>query len=194
VGSRLRWVVRHRAWTRYHLVRYLRYAVFRLRHPGVVCEGMVFLGRGVRVTVRRGYGRLVLGSLTHIGDGCRLRVHEGTVRLGPKVVLGSDVTVTGYLDIEIGSATIVADWVYVTDFDHKTADPDVPIKDQGIVKAPVRIGPGCWLGAKSSVLRGTRLGSGSVLAAHAVARGDYPSRSLVAGVPGRVVHRLPGTS
>ena len=100
-------------------------------------------------------------------------------------MLGSDVTVTGYLDIEIGAATIVADWVYVTDFDHKTADPDVPIKDQGIVKAPVRIGPGCWLGAKSSVLRGTRLGSGSVLAAHGVARGDYPPRSLVAGVPGR---------
>jgi len=187
-------VVRHRAWTRYHLVRYLRCAVFRLRHPGVVCEGKVFLGRDVRVTVRRGYGRLVLGSLTHIGDGCRLRVHEGTVRLGPKVVLGSDVTVTGYLDIEIGSATIVADWVYVTDFDHKTADPDVPIKDQGIVKAPVRIGPGCWLGAKSSVLRAT-----PARLEQRARRARGRPRGLPAALARRrgaraVVQRLPGPS
>ena len=31
----------------------------------------------------------------------------------------------------------------------------MPIKDQGIVKSPVRIGPDCWIGAKVSVLRGT---------------------------------------
>jgi acetyltransferase-like isoleucine patch superfamily enzyme len=63
----------------------------------------------------------------------------------------------------------------------------VPIKDQGIVKTPVRIGPDCWLGVKTSVLRGTRIGRGCVLGAHAVARGDIPDYSIAVGAPARVV-------
>jgi acetyltransferase-like isoleucine patch superfamily enzyme len=63
----------------------------------------------------------------------------------------------------------------------------VPIKDQGIVKTPVRIGPDCWVGVKVSVLRGTRVGRGSVLGAHAVVRGDVPEYSIAVGAPARVV-------
>jgi acetyltransferase-like isoleucine patch superfamily enzyme len=63
----------------------------------------------------------------------------------------------------------------------------VPIKDQGIVKTPVRIGPDCWVGAKVSVLRGSRVGRGSVLGAHAVVRGDIPDHSIAVGAPARVV-------
>ncbi len=189
IGARFGWIVRHRAWTPYHLVRYWRFLVFRLRHPAVRTDGIVFLGRGVRVRVRRGYGRLVLGRYVHLGDGCRLLVQEGTMRLGDKVVLGSDVTLTCYLDLEIGAATLVADGVYITDFDHRTDRVDLPIKDQGLVKAPVRIGPDCWVGTKVTVLRGTHVGRGSVLAAHAVVRGVVPARSVAAGIPARVVRR-----
>jgi acetyltransferase-like isoleucine patch superfamily enzyme len=102
-------------------------------------------------------------------------------------VFGKDNTVNCYLDVEIGAATIVADWVYVTDFDHRIDDVTVPIKDQGIVKTPVRIGPDCWLGTKVSVLRGTRIGRGTVLGAHAVARGEIPEYSIAVGAPARVV-------
>jgi acetyltransferase-like isoleucine patch superfamily enzyme len=66
-------------------------------------------------------------------------------------------------------------------------DIERPIKDQGLVKTPVRIGPGGWLGVKSSVLRGTLIGAGGVLGAHSVARGSYPDNSVIVGVPGRVV-------
>lgn len=183
----IRWVVRHRAWTRYHLVRYWRFLVMRLRHPDVVTEGMVYLGRGVELRARPGYGRIVLGRWVHLGDGNRLRAHEGTLRIGDKTVLGRENTLNCYLDLEIGACCIVADWVYMGDFDHRTDDVHVPIKDQGIVKSPVRIGDDVWVGVKASVLRGADIGPGSVVAAHAVVRGDVPPFSVVAGVPGRVV-------
>jgi len=185
----LRWVVTHRAWSRYHLVRYWRFWRFRLTHPHVVTEGFVFLGRNVEVYARPGHGRIVLGRWVHLGDGVKLRAHEGTLRLGDKVVFGANDVVNCYLDIEIGAATLVADWVYICDFDHVTRDLRVPIKDQGIVKAPVRIGPDCWLGTKVSVLRGAMVGRGCVLAAHTVVRGVVPDFSVVAGIPGRVVRR-----
>jgi len=182
-----RWVLRNRAFTPWYLVRYARLLRLRLAHPRVVLRGMVFIGRHVELRARHGYGRLEIGRWVHIGDGSSLRCHEGSLRIGDKVVLGKDSTVTCYLDVELGAATIVADWCYVTDFDHRISDVHTPIKDQGIVKSPVRIGPDCWIGVKATVLRGSRVGRGSVIGAHAVVRGDVPEYSIVVGVPARVV-------
>jgi acetyltransferase-like isoleucine patch superfamily enzyme len=183
----LRWVIRNRAWTPWYLVRYTRLLRFRLANPHVILRGMVFLGKRVELHARPGYGRLEIGRWVHVGDGNSLRCHEGSLRIGDKAVFGRQNVVNCYLDIELGSATLVADWVYICDFDHVTTDITRPIKDQGIVKTPVRIGPDCWLGAKVSVLRGTRIGRGSVLGAHAVVRGDIPEYSIAVGAPARVV-------
>jgi acetyltransferase-like isoleucine patch superfamily enzyme len=183
----LRWVLRHRAYTPWYLVRYWRLLRFRLANPHVVLRGMVFLGKRVELHARPGYGRLEIGRWVHIGDGNSIRCHEGSLRIGDKVVMGKENTINCYLDVEVGATTIIADWVYVTDFDHRTADVTIPIKDQGIVKTPVRIGPDCWVGAKVSVLRGSRVGRGTVLGAHAVVRGDIPEYSVAVGAPARVV-------
>lgn len=186
----LRWVVRNRAWTPWYLVRYWRFFWLRLRtwrHGNVVTEGFVFLGRGVQVQVRPGHARLVLGRWVHLGDANRLLVHEGTLRIGDKTVFGRDNTVTCYLDIDIGPRTLLSDWVYICDFDHRTEDVTVPIKDQGIVKAPVRFAGDCWVGVKASVLRGSDVGEGTVLAAHSVVRGPVPDYAIVGGVPARVL-------
>jgi acetyltransferase-like isoleucine patch superfamily enzyme len=183
----LQWVRQHRAWSWFYLVRYLRFARLRLRSPHIVTEGFVFLGRNVELLARRGYGRLVLGRWVHIGSGNALRSHEGTLRIGDKCVFGKDNTVNGYLDIEFGAATIVADWVYVCDFDHVFTEIHWPIKDQGITKSPVRIGPDVWLGTKVTILRGVTVGQGCVVAAHALVNTDVPPYSVAVGVPVRVV-------
>ncbi|WP_132878897.1 acyltransferase [Tamaricihabitans halophyticus] len=183
----LRWVLRNRAYTPWYLVRYWRLLRFRLANPHVILRGMVFLGKDVELHCRPGYGRLEIGRWVHIGDGNAIRCHEGSLRIGDKAVFGRQNTINCYLDIEIGAATLIADWVYICDFDHVTADVHLPIKDQGIVKLPTRIGPDCWIGTKVSVLRGTRVGRGCVLGAHAVVRGDIPDYGIAVGSPARVV-------
>jgi acetyltransferase-like isoleucine patch superfamily enzyme len=183
----LRWVIRNRAYTPWYLVRYWRLLKFRLANPHIVLRGMVFLGRNVEIHCRPGFGRLEIGRWVHIGDGNSIRCHEGSLRIGDKAVFGKDNTINCYLDVEIGAATLIADWVYICDFDHVTDDINLPIKDQGIVKSPVRIGPDTWLGVKTSVLRGTRIGRGCVIGAHAVVRGDIPDYAIAVGAPARVV-------
>jgi acetyltransferase-like isoleucine patch superfamily enzyme len=183
----LRWVIRNRAWNWWYLTRYWRYFWFRVFNRHVVTEGFVFFGKRCEISVRKGYGRLIIGRWVHFGDENRIRVHEGSMRIGDKVVFGRDNTVNCYLDIEIGSKCLVADWVYICDFDHVYDDLTIAIKDQGIAKSPVRIGADTWIGVKATVLRGTTVGTGSVLAAHTVARGDIAPRSVVGGVPGRVL-------
>lgn len=183
----LRWILRHRAYTPWYLVRYWRLLKFRLANPHIVLRGMVFLGKNVEIHCRPGYGRMEIGRWVHIGDGNAIRCHEGSLRIGDKAVFGRQTVVNAYLDIELGAATLVADWVYICDFDHVTTDITLPIKDQGIVKSPVRIGPDTWICTKVSVLRGTRVGRGCVLGAHAVVRGDIPDYAVAVGSPARVV-------
>jgi len=183
----VRWVVAHRAWGRHNLLGYVRMARARLANPGLRFEGPVFIARNVRFEVRTGYGRMVIGPYVHFGEGARIRAHEGTLRIGAKSVIGIRNTINTYLDISIGRACLLGDDVYVCDFDHRTEDLTVPIKDQGIVKSPVRIGDDVWIGTKVTVLRGADVGSGSVVAANAVARGLYPPRSVIGGVPGKVI-------
>jgi len=66
-------------------------------------------------------------------------------------------------------------------------DINMPIKDQGILKSPVRIGPDTWIAAKVTVLRGTIVGRGCVLGSHAVVKGHIPDYSIAVGAPAKVV-------
>ncbi|HET6693539.1 MAG TPA: acyltransferase [Pedococcus sp.] len=181
------WAVANRAYTRHHLASYLRMVRAGLRYPSLRFEGPVFIGPDVRFELREGYSRIVVGAYTHFGAHARVRAHEGTLRIGSKSVIGIRNTINCWLDIDIGRTCLFGDDVYVCDFDHKTESLDLPIKDQGIVKSPVRIGDDVWLGTKVVVTRGTDIGAQSVVAASAVARGVYPPRSVIAGIPGKVV-------
>jgi len=183
----LRWIVRNRAWTPWYLVRYWRFLVFKVRNPHIVTRGLVFLDRGVEITARRGYGRMVLGRWLHLGVDTALRCHEGTLTVGDKCVLGRGVSVNCYLDVEIGGSVLFADDIYVSDFDHKFTDLTMPIKDQGIDKARVRIEPDVWIGTKSTVTRGVVIGQGAVVGANAVVTRDLPAYSISVGVPARVI-------
>lgn len=182
-----RWIIAHRAWSWWYLVRYARFLRLRVTHRDVVIRGPVFLGRGVRLERRKGFGRIVLGRWVHLGDGTVLRCHEGTLSIGDKCVFGQSNTVNCHLDVSIGPECIVADWVYIGDFDHRTESTTIPIRQQGLVKSPVVVGADVWLGVKSSILRGSVIGEGTVIAANAVVRGQIPAFSIAGGIPAVVV-------
>ncbi|AVM01268.1 acetyltransferase [Gordonia iterans] len=183
----LRWIRRNKAWTPWYLVRYYRLARFRLANPHIILRGMVFLGKDVEIHATPEMARMEIGRWVHIGDGNSIRCHEGSLRIGDKTVFGCNNVVNAYLDIEIGGSTLVADWCYICDFDHVTDHIGIPIKDQGIVKGPVRIGADTWVAAKVSILRNTIVGRGCVLGAHAVARGVIEDYGIAVGSPARVV-------
>ena len=196
-GRSWRFAREHRMLTRLHAVHALRLARARVRlarrRTDVRLHGMSFLGRDVELTAPRGSGRLIVGPWCWIGDGVALRSHAGRVTIGAKSIIGGGTTINSYLDVTIGEGALFADDVHITDFDHRTDRLDLPIKDQGIVTSPVRIGPDVWLGRGVTVLRGVDIGRGSVVGAHSVVTRDIPPYSVAVGAPARVVRsRLPG--
>nr|WP_250208041.1 DapH/DapD/GlmU-related protein [Curvibacter sp. CHRR-16] len=56
--------------------------------------------------------------------------------------------------------------------------------------APVIVEDGCWIGARTLILGGVTIGTGSIVAAGSVVVSDVPPHTLVAGVPAKVKRSL----
>jgi acetyltransferase-like isoleucine patch superfamily enzyme len=164
-----------------------RLAWLRLRWRGrLVTDGLAFVGPGVTIQIARG-GRLVLGRWSWIGHGCKLRVHEGEVRIGAKSVLGQECTVSAFQHVEIGRECVIADRVMLIDFDHGVVDVERPVRLQGIYKRDVNVGHNVWIGYGACLLRGVRVGDNAIVGTGAVVTRDVPDNAVVAGVPARVL-------
>jgi acetyltransferase-like isoleucine patch superfamily enzyme len=131
--------------------------------------------------------RLVLGRWSWIGHGCKIRIHEGEVRIGAKTVLGQECTISAYQHVSIGRECVIADRVMLIDFDHGVVEVERPIRLQGIYKRDVNVGNNNWIGYGACFLRGVTVGDNCVVGANTVVTKDVPSNAVVAGAPARLL-------
>ena len=130
---------------------------------------------------------LELGRWSWIGDGCKIRCHEGSVSFGAKSVMGQECTISSFQRVSIGRECVIADRVMLIDFDHGVVDVETPIRRQGIYKRDVRVGHNVWIGYGACLLRGCSVGDNAVVGTNAVVTGEVPANAVVAGVPARVI-------
>jgi carbonic anhydrase/acetyltransferase-like protein (isoleucine patch superfamily) len=71
-------------------------------------------------------------------------------------------------------------------------ESDVTVGHRAVIHG-AHIESGCLIGIGAIILDGVRIGSGSIVGAGAVVTKDVPARSLVVGVPGKVVRQLSET-
>jgi acetyltransferase-like isoleucine patch superfamily enzyme len=149
-------------------------------------DGIAFIRPGVKLEVGPN-AQLQIGRWAWIGDGTKLRVHEGIVQIGAKTVIGQECTFSAFQRVSIGRECMVADRVMMIDFDHITSDVERPIRVQGITKGDVVVGHNVWIGYGACLLRGVSVGENSVVGATAVVTADIAANSIAAGVPARIV-------
>jgi acetyltransferase-like isoleucine patch superfamily enzyme len=189
--SLLRWAVRRRAWSRWHLVRYWRYARLRLLNRDVETDGIVWLGRGVRLAAHAP-GALRLGRHVHVGDGGVVVCMAGLLEIGRGTVLGFRNHIQAFESVTIGADVLTAADVFIADFDHRTDLPGVPARKQPIRTGPVVVGDGSWLGVRVVVTRGVTIGERCAVGANAVVTTDLPAACVAGGVPARILRQHPG--
>ena len=148
--------------------------------------GMVFFGRGLAIQIAR-RGRVDFGRFVWIGDGTKIRCHEGVVEIGEKTVFGQECTISAYQRVRIGAQCVIADRVMFIDFDHGVVDVETPIRRQGIYKRDVEVGSNVWIGYGACILRGVRVGDNSIVGTNSVVTKDVPANAVVGGVPARVL-------
>ena len=149
-------------------------------------DGLAFVCPGVKFEIGPD-ARVVLGRWSWLGHGCKVRAHEGEVRIGAKTVIGQECTISAFQHVSIGRECIVADRVMLIDFDHGVVEVERPIRLQGIYKRDVRVGHNVWIGYGACILRGVTVGDNAIIGTSAVVPRDVPANAVVGGIPAKVI-------
>jgi maltose O-acetyltransferase len=110
----------------------------------------------------------------------------GHLEIGDNVFINYGSSLVASKHVKIGNDALIGTHVMVMDCDfHRVED-----KSWDTTGAPVVIEERAWLGNRSIVLKGVTIGHDSVVAAGSVVTRDVPPRTVVAGVPAKVVREF----
>lgn len=125
-----------------------------------------------------------------------VRINGGVVFQYPNVALGAGTWVGRRTEfacspraaVTIGQRCDISQDVLFVTGSHEIADAG---RRAGAgTNRPIVVGDGTWIGARVTLLGGTSLGPGTVVAAGAVVSGEFPPNVLLAGVPAAVIREL----
>ena len=106
-----------------------------------------------------------IGKRVFINAGCKFQ-DQGSITIGDDVLIGHNCVI----------ATL-----------NHSMDPD---KRADMTAAPVKICDKVWIGANVTILQGVTIGEGAIVAAGAVVNKDVPARTVVGGIPAKVLKTL----
>jgi acetyltransferase-like isoleucine patch superfamily enzyme len=137
--------------------------------------------------------QIEIGSYNSFTQGCWLwpedTPHDGfRIQIGDRNYFNRNLMIDACGLVEIGNENMFGPDVYITDSDHDIAE-GVPPHRLAMKKGRVKIGNGCWIGAKVVILKNVELGDGCVVGAAAVVTKSFPPGSVIAGVPARPLTR-----
>ena len=132
-----------------------------------------------------------------IGDGVDLNRHVYLGGFGSHLRIGarSSINQHAFIDarggVQIGEDVMIGPFARLISYNHVFANIQAPMNTQGFDLGEIHIGDDVWIGAGVTILAGVTIGKGSIIAAGAVVTRSFPSHSILAGVPARVVRSRP---
>jgi len=157
-------------------------------------DGVIELADGAllqsRIRLQPWGGAIWIGEHTQVRDGCELK-SRGELRIGARVVCARHSSLHCHAAITIGDHVGLGDRVTITDSDHTNDRTGTPVLEQPVVAEPVVLERNVLCGTNAVVLKGTRIGADTVVAAGAVVTGgEHPSGWLLGGVPAKPLRKL----
>src|SRR3954452_1655109 len=134
-------------------------------------------------------GSIAIGRDTHVRDLVLLKA-KSAIRIGARNIVGRGSSIQATTGILIGDDSALGEHVTLIDSDHTFDGSGGAFLQAPLRTAPITIGRGVSVSANCVLLRGARMGDGSVLAANAVLTGEVPEGHLAGGLPARVLKDL----
>jgi len=129
------------------------------------------------ISIRRG-GQLCIQKGFRARSGSRIRSWKtGELRIGRNVSVNHGCIIQCRKYIRIGNDVQFSPNVLIYDHDHDYR-ADGGVSSMKYIESSVIIGNNVWIGANSTILRGTTIGDNCVIAAGSIVRGDIPNDTL----------------
>lgn len=184
----------------------LRWAIFATANHGVdqyaVYMKSLWLARKLRRPVNALVGSpIITGRVRRVilvawGVQCRTSaIRERCFFGGPRISIGKDTYINAGCFFEPWGEIIIGDGVSVgmntifTTIEHEIGPASRRAGEA--IESTIRVGHGCWIGARVTVLSGVIIGNGCVIGAGAVVREDCAPNGVYVGIPARRVRDLP---
>lgn len=114
------------------------------------------------------------------------------ILIGERAYLNRGTIIDAVDGVRIGADAMIGPYCYITDHDHSFGTDGRPASGP-LQGAPTEIGSRCWLGAHVTVLKGVRIGDGTIVGAGSVVTRDLPSGVVAVGNPARILRANPPT-
>jgi len=124
-----------------------------------------------------------LGKKTTIYYGAEIRA-PWNIMIGEGTIIGDCAKLDGRSGLIIGKNVNFSTGVWVWTVQHNLDDAEFSTEGQ---EKPVIICDFCWLGPRTIILPGVKIGTGTVIAAGAVVTKDCEEYSLYAGIPAKKI-------
>ena len=108
------------------------------------------------------------------------------LKIGKRVFINAGCKFQDQGGITIGDDTLIGHNCVIATINH-SEDPD---RRADMVTRPVKIGNKVWIGANVTLLPGVNIGDGAIVAAGAVVTKNVEPRTVVGGVPAKVIKKL----
>lgn len=114
--------------------------------------------------------------------------YGGNIYAGDQLYMNFDCVILDVCEVRIGHACFMAPGVHIYTATHPI-DPVLRTSGPEFGK-PVTIGDRVWIGGRTVVLPGVRIGDDCVIGAGSVVTRDIPARTIAVGNPCRVVRSI----
>ena len=148
----------------------------KIRHPSVKTAGKHHVRIGTEIIVIEG-GTFKLGSNVSTQKRVTFSVVGGTLNIGDNTSFNRNDIIVCHNTITIGKQCAFGPNVVIYDHDHIYGKNGIEVNQFNT--APITIEDKCWIGANVTILRGTKIGAGSVIGAGAIIKGTIPPGSIV---------------
>lgn len=136
--------------------------------------------------------RALLQKLGHvIGEGTKVvgpLFCTGRLVVGKDCWIGKNLTVNGNGMVVIGDRCDIAPEVTFQTGTHEIGSHNRRAGTGS--NRDIRVGSGCWICVRSTILGGVRIGDGSVIAACACVNADVEADTVAGGVPAKTIRKL----
>ena len=114
--------------------------------------------------------------------GCYITVNEKAKLEIGSGYLNNSSEINCFKSIKIGNNVAISQNVHIRDSDNHIING----KTENVSK-PIVIGNHVWIGLGATILKGVTIGDGAIIAAGAVVNKDVPAKSIVGGVPAKII-------